>query len=330
MFRAILLTKEGDGPATAALTDLDESRLPDGDVTVAVEYSSLNYKDGLCLSPGGGGLVRTWPHVPGIDFAGVVSASRDPRFRPGMRVLLTGWRVGEVWWGGFAEKACVKGDWLVPVPDGLTTRDAMAIGTAGFAAMMAVDALEHHGLLPGGGPVLVTGASGGVGSVAVALLAALGHEVVAVTGSKDAAAYLAGLGAARILPRATLDEVTDRPLERETWAGCVDTVGGRTLARALGQMASGASVAAVGNAGGVAVPANIIPFLLRGINLLGINTVPVPRARRIRLWQRIVRDLPLEKLRAASRVEPLGRVPDLGRMILKGAIRGRTIIDTRA
>lgn len=219
MFKALLVEKGADGTVTAAVQDLPDDRLPAGEVTVAVEFSTLNYKDGLCLSPNGGGLVRTYPHVPGIDLAGVVEASDDARYKPGDRVVLTGWRVGEVHWGGYATKARVKADWLVPLPAGLTTRHAMAVGTAGFTAMLAVMALEDHGLKPGAGPVLVTGAAGGVGSVAVALLAALGHEVAAVTGRPETETYLRGLGATRIVPRADLAETVKRPLEAETWAG---------------------------------------------------------------------------------------------------------------
>ena len=233
MFRALVLEKEGDA-AVAHLRELDESALPAGDVTVAVEYSTLNYKDGLALSANGGGIVRAWPHVGGIDFAGVVEASSDSRYAPGDKVVLTGWRVGEVHWGGYAQKARVKADWLVPLPGGLTTRQAMAVGTAGFTAMLAVMALEDHGLTPAKGEVLVTGAAGGVGSVAVAILAQLGYQVAAVTGRPETEGYLRDLGATRIVPRAELAETVKRPLETETWAGCVDAVGGAMLARGAG------------------------------------------------------------------------------------------------
>jgi acrylyl-CoA reductase (NADPH) len=258
-----VVDKDDQGKTSAAVQQLEVDRLPAGDVTVAVEFSTLNYKDGLCVGPGGG-LVKTYPHVPGIDFAGTVEASDDPRYAPGDKVVLTGWRVGEVHWGGYAEKARVKADWLVPLPDGLTTRQAMAVGTAGFTAMLAVMALEDHGLTPGQGEVLVTGAAGGVGSVATAILANLGYGVAAVTGRPDQADYLRDLGASRIVPRAELAETVKRPLEAETWAGCVDAVGGAMLARVLGQMKYGASVAAVGLAGGAALPATVVPFLLLG------------------------------------------------------------------
>ncbi len=329
MFRALVVDKDGDGNPHATVRQIDDADLPEGDVTVAVEYSTLNYKDGLCLGSGGG-LVRAWPHVPGIDMAGTVAASDDPRYAPGDRVLLTGWRVGETHWGGYAERARVRADWLVPLPQGLTTRQAMAIGTAGFTAMLAVQTLEAHGLTPGQGPVLVTGAAGGLGSVAIALLARAGHEVAAVTGRPDQADYLRDLGAATIVPRADLAEAIRKPLEPETWAGCIDAVGGAMLARVLGQVMRGGSVAAVGNAGGVAVPMNIIPFLLRGVNLLGIDSVLRPYDDRVRAWDRIARDLPLdalEKMIVPARLEDL---PDLGRAILSGGVRGRVVVEPAA
>jgi acrylyl-CoA reductase (NADPH) len=328
-FRALVVEKDEDGSTRAAVQELDESRLPEGEVTVAVEYSTLNYKDGLCLGPGGGGLVKTWPHVPGIDFAGTVEASEDARYRPGDRVVLTGWHVGERHWGGHAEKARVKADWLVPLPEGLSTRQAMAVGTAGFTAMLAIMELEDHGLKPGQGEVLVTGAAGGVGSVATAILAQLGHEVAAVTGRPEQEAYLRGLGAARLVPRDEIAETIKRPLESETWAGCVDAVGGAMLARVLGQLKYGCSVAAVGNAGGVMVPASVIPFLLRGVNILGIDSVRRPYEDRLRAWGRIARDLPIDKLEAMIAPAGLGDLPGLGAAILKGQVRGRVVVDVR-
>lgn len=326
MFRALVLEKEGD-TAVARVRELDDSALPAGDVTVAVEYSTLNYKDGLALSSNGGGIVRTWPHVAGIDFAGVVETSDDARYKPGDKVVLTGWRVGEVHWGGYSQKARVKADWLVPLPAGLTTRQAMAVGTAGFTAMLAVMALEEHGLTPDKGEVLVTGASGGVGSVAVALLAKLGYQVAAVTGRAETEGYLRDLGASRIVAREELAETVKRPLEAETWAGCVDAVGGAMLARMLGQMKHGGSVAAVGLAGGSALPASVIPFLLRGVNLLGIDSVTVPFERRVVAWERVVTDLPMGKLEAMVRVAGLGELPALGAAILKGGVQGRVVVD---
>lgn len=328
-FNALIVEKAEDGSTSAGIQSIDESRLPDGDVTVAVDYSTVNYKDGLCLGSGGG-LVRTYPHVPGIDFAGTVEASDDPRYTPGDKVVLTGWRVGEVWWGGYAQKARVKADWLVPLPEGLSTRDAMAVGTAGFTAMLAVMALEDHGLTPGSGPVLVTGAAGGVGSVATAILAMLGHEVAAVTGRPETEDYLRGLGATSIVARAEINETVKRPLEAETWAGCVDAVGGAMLARVLGQMKYGASVAAVGLAGGAGLPATVIPFLLRGVNLLGIDSVMRPYEDRVRAWSRIAQDLPMDKLADMIQPATLADLPDLGRAILKGEVRGRVVVDVNA
>ena len=328
-FKALVVEKAEDGSTTASVQMLEESRLPDGDVTVAVEYSTLNYKDGLCIGPGGG-LVRTYPHVPGIDFAGTVETSSDARYKPGDKVVLTGWRVGEAWWGGYAQKARVKADWLVPLPDGLSAHDAMAIGTAGFTAMLAIMALEDHGLKPENGPVLVTGGAGGVGSVATAILAHLGYEVAAVTGRPETEDYLKGLGASRIVPREELAETVKRPLESETWAGCVDAVGGAMLARVLGQMKHSASVAAVGLAGGAALPATVVPFLLRGVNLLGIDSVMQPYENRVRAWNRLAKDLPLEKLRAMIRPATLSDLPELGAAILKGAVKGRAVVDVNA
>ena len=328
-FNALVVEKNEDGKTSAAVQSITEDQLPEGNVTVAVEYSTVNYKDGLCVGPGGG-LVRDYPHVPGIDFAGTVEASDDARYKAGDKVVLTGWRVGEVHWGGYAQKARVNADWLVPLPDGLTTRQAMAVGTAGFTSMLAVMALEDHGLKPGNGPVLVTGAAGGVGSVATAILANLGHEVAGVTGRPETADYLKSLGATQIVAREELNETTKRPLERETWAGCVDAVGGEMLARVLGQMNYGASVAAVGLAGGAALPATVIPFLLRGVNLLGIDSVMQPYDNRLRAWQRIASDLPMDKLEAMIQPATLADLPGLGSDILKGQVKGRVVVDVNA
>ncbi|NND43611.1 MAG: oxidoreductase, partial [Silicimonas sp.] len=311
MIRALIVEKNDEGKTHASVQEIDEARLPEGDVTVAVEYSTVNYKDGLCIGPGGG-LVRDYPHVPGIDFAGTVETSDDSRFSPGDKVVLTGWRVGEVHWGGYAQKARVKADWLVPLPEGLTTRSAMAVGTAGFTAMLAVMALEDHGVSPGKGEVLVTGAAGGVGSVATAILANLGYQVAGVTGRPETADYLKDLGAGRIVPRDEINETVKRPLEAETWAGCVDAVGGAMLARVLGQMKYGGSVAAVGLAGGANLPATVIPFLLRGVNLLGIDSVMRPYEDRVRAWGRIASDLPMEKLEAMIQPATLADLPKLG------------------
>ncbi|MCA3598551.1 MAG: oxidoreductase [Methylobacterium sp.] len=326
-FEALLVDKLADGRVNAMVTTLEESALPpEGNVTVRVEYSTVNYKDGLCIT-GGGGLVRSYPHVPGIDFAGMVEASDDARYKPGDKVVLTGWRVGEIWWGGYAEKARVKADWLVPLPAGLTTRQAMAVGTAGFTAMLAVMALEAHGLAPAKGEVLVTGAAGGVGSVATAILAKRGYQVAAVTGRPEQEDYLRGLGASRIVPRAELADAPARPLDKETWAGCIDNVGGTMLARVLSQMKYNGSVAAVGLAGGANLPTTVIPFLLRGVNLLGIDSVMKPYADRIIAWKRIAEDLPLDKLEAMIVPAKLHDLPELGRAILAGQTRGRVVVE---
>ncbi len=329
MFNALVVNKNDEGKTSAAVQHISLDDLPDGDVVVAVDYSTMNYKDGLCIGPGGG-LVRNYPHVPGIDFAGTVETSNDPRYKAGDKVVLTGWRVGEVHWGGYAQKARVKADWLVPLPVGLTTRQAMAVGTAGFTAMLAVMALQDHGLTVGSGPVLVTGAAGGVGSVATAILANLGHEVAAVTGRPETADYLTSLGATQIVAREEINEVTKRPLEAETWAGCVDAVGGPMLARALGQMKYGASVAAVGLAGGANLPASVIPFLLRGVNLLGIDSVMQPYDNRLRAWERIATDLPMDKLEAMIQPATLSDLPQLGADILQGQVKGRVVVDVNA
>ena len=327
MFKALLIEKDDAGKTSASVQEISEDRLPDGDVTVAVEFSTLNYKDGLCIGPGGG-LVRNYPHVPGIDFAGTVERSDDDRYKPGDKVVLTGWRVGESRWGGYAEKARVNADMLVPLPENLTSRQAMAVGTAGFTAMLAVMALEDHGIKDG--PVLVTGAAGGVGSVATAILANLGYEVAAVTGRPEASDYLKSLGATQIVAREEINETSKRPLEAETWGGCVDAVGGDMLARVLGQMKYGASVAAVGLAGGANLPTTVIPFLLRGVNLLGIDSVMQPYDHRLRAWTRIANDLPLDKLVAMTQLATLAELPVLGAEILKGNIKGRVVVDVTA
>ena len=329
MFNALIVNKDDEGKTSASVGQIGLDDLPAGDVVVAVDYSTVNYKDGLCIGPGGG-LVRNYPHVPGIDFAGTVETSNDPRYAAGDKVVLTGWRVGEMHWGGYAQKARVKADWLVPLPSGLTTRQAMAVGTAGFTAMLAVMALQDHGMKPDQGPVLVTGAAGGVGSVATAILSHLGFEVAAVTGRPDTADYLKSLGATQIVARDEINETVKRPLETENWAGCVDAVGGPMLARVLGQMKYGASVAAVGLAGGANLPATVIPFLLRGVNLLGIDSVMQPYDNRLRAWSRIATDLPMDKLEAMIHPATLGDLPQLGADILKGQVKGRVVVDVNA
>ena len=326
-FNALIVNKDDEGKTHAEVTQITEDQLPEAEVTVAVEYSTVNYKDGLCIGPGGG-LVRNYPHVPGIDFAGTVETSSDERYKAGDKVVLTGWRVGEAHWGGYAQKARVKADWLVPLPNGLDTRQAMAVGTAGFTAMLAVMALEDHGIKKG--PVLVTGAAGGVGSVATAILANLGYEVAAVTGRPETEDYLISHKANGIVARDEINETVKRPLEGETWGGCVDAVGGAMLARVLGQMEYGASVAAVGLAGGAALPATVIPFLLRGVNLLGIDSVMQPYGNRLRAWERVAKDLPMEKLEAMVQPAGLSDLPQLGADILKGQVKGRVVVDVNA
>ena len=325
MFKALVLNKRDD-EVTAAIEEVDEAQLPEGDVTVAIEHSTLNYKDGLIIrnkAP----LVRSFPHVPGIDFAGRVVESAHPDWRPGDAVVLTGWGVGERQWGGHASRTRVKGDWLVPLPAGWTTRHAMAIGTAGFTAMLAVIALEDHGLTPGAGEVLVTGAAGGVGSVAIALLARLGHQVTASTGRSASADYLRSLGASAVIDRAELAEPSARPLESERFVGCVDSVGGTTLARVLGQMKYRCSVAAVGLAGGSELRTTVIPFLLRGVNLLGIDSVYQPAAPRRAAWQRLARDLDPGLLEAVIQPATLEDLPRLAGEILKGQVQGRVVVE---
>jgi acrylyl-CoA reductase (NADPH) len=325
-FRALVLHEQG-GRVASRVETVDEARLPPGDVTVAVEYSTLNYKDGMILE-GQGRLVRNYPHVPGIDFAGTVLQSRSSEFKAGDPVLLTGWRVGELQWGGYAERARVKGEYLVRRPEALTARQAMAIGTAGFTAMLAVIALEKHRLVRGAGEVLVTGAAGGVGGIAVALLSALGHRVVASTGRAELRDYLTRLGAEELIDRAQLANApVGRPLDRERWAGAVDTVGSSTLATVLTQLKYRASVAACGLAGGGDLPASVVPFLLRGINLLGIDSVMCPPDERIEAWNRLARDLPLAKLERMTETVSLADVPALAPRILKGEVRGRVVID---
>ena len=325
MFNALVVEKKDNG-TEALVRKVSYDDLPNGEVTVDIDYSTLNYKDGLCIGPGGG-LVRNYPHVPGIDLAGIVETSDDARYEVGDEVVLTGWRVGENRWGGYAQKARVKSDHLVPLPKGLSTKQAMAVGTAGLTAMLAIMALEQQGLTNGSGPVLVTGAAGGVGSVAVAILANLGYNVAAVTGRPAVGQYLKSLGAKQIVARDDINETIKKPIEAETWAGCVDAVGGDMLARVLGQMSYGGSIASVGLAGGSALNASVIPFLLRGVNLLGIDSVVQPLDNRKRAWERIAQDLPLKKLESMVTLATLSDLPDLGKEILKGRIKGRVVID---
>ncbi len=323
-FRALRLFKT-DGGQEARIVDATQAELADGDVTVRVEYSTINYKDGLALT-GKAPVVRVWPMTAGIDFAGVVERSEHAGFAPGDRVVLNGWGLGETQQGGYAEKARVNGDWLVKLPPAISNADAMAIGTAGFTAMLCVMALEREGLTPDRGDVIVTGAAGGVGSVAIALLSRLGWRVIASSGRKDTESdYLAGLGAAEIIDRAELSRPA-RPLGRERWAAGVDAVGSHTLANVLSQTRYGGAVAACGLAQGMDLPASVAPFILRGITLCGIDSVMCPKPRREEAWRRLARDLDLAKL-AAMRVDAdLADAPQLAADIVEGKVRGRVVV----
>jgi len=324
-FRALLLEESG-GKVAARIANLPESDLPPGEVTVAVEYSTLNYKDGMILE-GVGRLVRKYPHVPGVDFAGSVESSTSPEWKPGDKVVLTGWRVGEMQWGGYAQKARVKASQLIRLPPAISTKRAMAIGTAGFTSMMAVMALEALGLKPGMGEVLVTGAAGGVGSVAVAILAKLGYQVAASTGRPETHDYLKSLGASSFIDRAELAKPPAKPIDSERWAGAIDNVGSTTLATVLTQMKYRGSVAACGLAGGSDLTSTVIPFLLRGVKLLGIDSVMCPQEERKAIWARLARDLPLDKLDAITQTIKLEALPGWGAKILKGGVRGRVVVE---
>ena len=324
-FKALVLTQQ-DGKTVAELKRLTEADLPAGEVLVAVDYSSLNYKDGLAVT-GKGKIVRQFPMVPGIDLAGTVLESAALTYQPGDRVVLTGWSVGERYWGGYAQRARVRADWLTPLPEKLDSRRAMAIGTAGFTAMLCVMALEQAGVKPDAAkPVLVTGASGGVGSVAVALLAHLGYRVTAVTGRPENKAYLRELGATEFVTREAMNQPC-RPLEAQLWSGAVDTVGGRVLARAVAEADYGGAVAACGLAGGADLPTTVMPFILRGVKLLGVDSVMCPSEPRRSAWARLARDLPASVLERMVEVAPLAEVPRLAEAILAGQIRGRVVID---
>lgn len=324
MFNAVLIEKD-DAGYRASLRELDDAALPEGDVTVKVEYSTLNYKDGLAIT-GKGPVVRKFPMVPGIDLAGTVEASSHPGIAIGDRVLLNGWGVGEGHWGGLAQRARLKGEWLVPLPAAFTPRDAMAIGTAGYTAMLCVMALERQGVTPDKGEVLVTGANGGVGSVAVAVLAGLGYTVVASTGRPDEADYLKALGATEILDRAQF-AAPGKPLARERWAGAVDTVGSHTLANVCASTRYRGTVAACGLAQGMDLPATVAPFILRGVTLVGIDSVMAPREERIEAWRRLARDLDPAKLALMTREIGLGETIDTAAALLEGKVRGRVVVD---
>lgn len=324
-FRALLTDRDEEGKVTSSVETLDDARLPEGNVTVDIDWAGLNYKDGLCLT-GGGGLVRTYPHVGGIDFAGTVRESGDIRYKTGDKVVLTGWRVGETRWGGYAERARVDADWLVPLPQGLTTRDAMIVGTAGLTAMLAIDRLEKAGLTPEAGEVLVTGAAGGVGTIATALLAKLGYEVAALSGRPQHAEALKALGAASIIDREAFLAQPDKPLESARWAAVIDNVGGSILGKALKQVKYGGVVASIGNAGGIALETNVLPFILRGISLFGIDSVMQPYATRVAAWNRIARTFDLGAYAALVRELGLEELPEAAREILAGEVKGRVLV----
>jgi len=324
MFSAILLEKNESGQ-TVALTGLDEARLPEGDVTVEVEYSTLNYKDGLAIT-GSSPVVRRFPMVPGIDLAGVVTDSAHAEWEKGDRVVLNGWGVGETHWGGLAQRARLDGDWLVPLPSAFTGRQAMAIGTAGYTASLCVDALLAHGIDPDRGEVLVTGATGGVGSVAIALLAKAGFEVAASTGKPSEEEYLRRLGATTVLDRAELS-APGRPMQKERWAAVVDTAGSHTLANACAQTRYGGAVAACGLAQGMDFPASVAPFILRGVSLLGIDSVMAPKARRLAAWDRLARDLDAGALDEIAQEITLGDVVSAAGRLMEGKVRGRIVVD---
>ena len=326
MFKGILIEKDDDN-YSATLKDIDESQLPEGDVTVKVAYSTLNYKDGLAIT-GRSPVVRRFPMVPGIDLAGTVEASDNPDYKVGDTVVLNGWGVGELHWGGLAQKARLKGEWLVPLPGAFTPQQAMAIGTAGYTAMLCVLALEKHGVTPDQGEIVVTGAAGGVGSVAVAVLSKLGYRVVAVSGRTEEADYLKGLGAAEVMDRAEFSQ-PGRPLGKERWAGAVDVVGSHVLANVCATTKYRGVVTACGLAGGMDFPATVAPFILRGVTLVGVESVMCPRPQRLEAWERLAQDLDVSRLEAISRVIGLSEVIATAPSLLEGKVRGRIVVDVQ-
>lgn len=323
-FKAILISKDG-GSQTVAHVECDRADLMAGDVTVAVSHSTVNYKDGLAIT-GRAPVVRKFPMIPGIDLAGIVETSANPRFKPGDKVLINGFGLSETHYGGYAQLARVKSDWLVPLPEAFTPAEAMAIGTAGYTAMLCVLALEDAGVTPQKGPIVVTGASGGVGSVAIAVLSRLGYQIVASTGRTEESGYLKDLGAAEIIPREELAGDV-RALGKERWAGAVDSVGSKTLANVLGTTMYGGAVAACGLAQGLDLPASVAPFILRGISLLGIESVYMAMPRRLQAWERLARDLDVKKLSAMTRTIPLAEVQKAAEDILAGQVRGRLVVE---
>lgn len=328
MFRALYLDRSADGEIVASIRQLDDSELPAGEVLIDVEYSTVNYKDGLAYA-GAPGVVREYPIVPGVDLAGTVSESSDPRYTAGDRVVVNGWRMGERHWGGHAERARVPADWLVALPESIDTRTAMAIGTAGLTSMLCVLGLERNGLTPDAGPVVVTGASGGVGSVAVSLLARAGFEVAAVTGRTEEEPYLRGLGARHIVDRAELSE-PPRPLETQRWAGGVDAVGSLILANVLARISYGGVVAACGLAQGMDLPTSVAPFILRAVTLVGIESVEAPHGRRVEAWSRLATDLDRDQLGSMVTEVGLDELTEVAARIRQGKVRGRVVVDVRS
>ena len=324
-FKAIVVSRDAEKKQSVAISELTEADLMDGDVTVSVEYTTVNYKDGLAIT-GKAPVIRRFPLVPGIDFAGTVLTSSHPDFSIGDKVILNGWGVGEMHHGAFARRARVKGDWLVPLPAGLSERDAMAIGTAGYTAMLSVMALERHGITPDRGPLVVTGAAGGVGTVAISLLFRLGYHVIASTGRPEERDFLKELGAAEIIARDELS-VPAKPLNKERWAGGVDAVGSHTLANVLSMTSYGGAVAACGLAGGMDLPGSVAPFILRGVSLLGIDSVMAPKALRLEAWRRLASDLDHGKLSALSRTIGFDEIIDTAKAIVEGKVRGRVVVE---
>jgi acrylyl-CoA reductase (NADPH) len=324
-FKAILVSRDDDKKQSVAVAELAEADLMEGDVTVAVEATTVNYKDGLAIT-GKAPVVRRWPLIPGIDFAGTVLSSSHPDWSTGDHVILNGWGVGETHYGAYAARARVNGDWLVPLPGKMSAHDAMAVGTAGYTAMLCVMALERHGITPERGPVVVTGAAGGVGSVAISILSKLGYHVIASTGRSAEAEYLTGLGAAEIISREELS-APGKPLGKERWAGGVDAVGSTTLANVLSMTSYGGAVAACGLAGGMDLPATVAPFILRGVSLLGVDSVMAPKALRLEAWKRIDSDFDLDKLKALSTTIGFDGIIDAAHDIIEGKIRGRLVVD---
>ncbi|MAW86996.1 MAG: oxidoreductase [Phyllobacteriaceae bacterium] len=327
-FKAILISRGEDKKQSVSVTELSEDDLMEGDVTVAVEATTVNYKDGLAIT-GKAPVVRHWPMVPGIDFAGTVTASSNPQWQEGDKVILNGWGTGETHWGAYAGKARVKGDWLVPLPAGMSALQAMAIGTAGYTAMLCVMALERYGIRPGDGPVVVTGAAGGVGTVAISVLSKLGHEVIASTGRPEESSFLKDLGASDIIDRAEFSE-PGRPLGKERFAAGIDVAGSHTLANVLAQTRYGGAVAACGLAQGMDLPATVAPFILRGVALLGVDSVMAPRERRLEAWQRLASDLDMAKLEALSETIGFDGIIDTAKAIVEGKVRGRVAVDMSA